>query len=347
MKICIYTSSFYPIIGGIENFVYLLGKEFVKLGAKVTVLTDTKKKTKNNFPFTLIRTNSFLSKIKVFKENEIILCNNFSFKVIPAAILSKKKIFVVHHSAYHMNGCSFFSREFFISYIKTRLCFLFKNISVSKFVSNSIPVKNKIIPNVYNNNLIKRINKKKKKDFVFCGRLVSDKGTSILLKAFSKVVKKKKYSFLTIIGNGPEYKKLKKEALILNLNKNIHFTGNLSDKRKNLKLNEHYCMVVPSLWNEPFGSVALEGLATTNYVISSNKGGLPEAIENCGKLINPNEKKLSQAMLNYLKYKKFVNYKMLKNHIEKCENKLSKHQCNFIAKEYLSFFYETYFKQND
>ena len=44
MKICIYTSSFYPIIGGIENFVYLLGKEFVKLGAKVTVLTDTKKK---------------------------------------------------------------------------------------------------------------------------------------------------------------------------------------------------------------------------------------------------------------------------------------------------------------
>ncbi len=91
MKICIYTSSFYPIIGGIENFVYLLGKEFVKLGAKVTVLTDTKKKTKNNFPFTLIRTNSFLSKIKVFKENEIILCNNFSFKVIPAAILSKKK----------------------------------------------------------------------------------------------------------------------------------------------------------------------------------------------------------------------------------------------------------------
>lgn len=340
MKICIYTTSFYPFIGGIENFVYLLGKEFIKLGIKVTVVTDTKKKNKNKLPFTIIRTNNFFSKLKVFKKNDIILCNNFSFKGIPAAILSKKKIFVVHHSAYHMNGCSFFSKEFLLSYIKTRLCFLFNNISVSKFVSNSLSAKSKIIPNIYNNYAIKRMKIKKKKDFVFCGRLVSDKGTGILLKAFSKVIMKKNRSTLTIIGNGPELKKLKREATKLCLNNNIHFTGNLSDKIKNLKLNEHYCMVVPSLWNEPFGSVALEGLATTQHVISSNKGGLPEAIENCGKLINPNVKKLSQAMLNFLEYKKIINQKKLKNHIEKCEKKLSKHQCDFIAKEYLSFFSE-------
>ena len=49
MKICIYTKSFYPVIGGIENFVFLLAREIVKFKYKVTVVTDTKMEIKNRF----------------------------------------------------------------------------------------------------------------------------------------------------------------------------------------------------------------------------------------------------------------------------------------------------------
>ena len=59
MKICIYTSTFYPVVGGIENFVFLLAKEFTKFGHQVTVLTDIKKITKKKFPFKVSRTNSY------------------------------------------------------------------------------------------------------------------------------------------------------------------------------------------------------------------------------------------------------------------------------------------------
>ena len=47
MRICIYTTTFYPTIGGMETFVYLLAKEFVTFGDKVTVFTEVKNKNKD------------------------------------------------------------------------------------------------------------------------------------------------------------------------------------------------------------------------------------------------------------------------------------------------------------
>ena len=338
MKICIYTKSFYPVVGGIENFVFLLARELEKFKYKVTVVTDTKMKSKHRFAFKIARNKSFLNKINIFKRHDIILFNNFSFKVIPAALLSSKKIFIAHHTAYHKNRISFFTKEYLLSYIKTRMCFFFKNIAVSKFVSKSLPGNSKVIYNMYNNYIVKKIKIKKKKDFVFCGRLIYEKGVHVLIDAFFKIFKKNKESYLTIIGNGPEYNKLKKKASELGINNNVEFTGSLTGRSLNKKLNEHYCMVIPSQYNEPFGIVALEGLATTQFVISSNRGGLPEAIGNCGKLIEPNLKNLFLAMNSFLKYGKFNSEKKIKEHIRKCKLKLLDHECSNVAKKYINYF---------
>jgi glycosyltransferase involved in cell wall biosynthesis len=47
-------------------------------------------------------------------------------------------------------------------------------------------------------------------------------------------------------------------------------------------LNDHQIMVVPSRWDEPFGIVALEGIACGCVVVGSENGGLREAIGPCG-----------------------------------------------------------------
>ena len=67
------------------------------------------------------------------------------------------------------------------------------------------------------------------------------------------------------------------------------------------KLTEHLCMVIPSIWEEPFGIVALEGIASCDVVISSNRGGLPEAVGSCGYLVDPTVNKLSEAMISVIK----------------------------------------------
>ena len=49
-------------------------------------------------------------------------------------------------------------------------------------------------------------------------------------------------------------------------------------------MNRHQIIVVPSRWPEPFGIVALEGIACGCIAVGSEQGGLGEAIGNCGMI---------------------------------------------------------------
>ena len=55
-------------------------------------------------------------------------------------------------------------------------------------------------------------------------------------------------------------------------------------------------MVVPSIWEEPFGIVALEGIACCETVIVTNRGGLPEAVGPCGVVVDASAQALADAM---------------------------------------------------
>ena len=66
-------------------------------------------------------------------------------------------------------------------------------------------------------------------------------------------------------------------------------------------LNAHRLMVVPSRWPEPFGIVALEGIACGCVVIGSTEGGLAEAIGPCGVTFsNGDAEALAGAVQNLL-----------------------------------------------
>ena len=45
-------------------------------------------------------------------------------------------------------------------------------------------------------------------------------------------------------------------------------------------------IVIPSIWEEPFGLVAAEAMSNGTAIIASNVGGLSEVVGNCGILIN-------------------------------------------------------------
>jgi glycosyltransferase involved in cell wall biosynthesis len=47
-------------------------------------------------------------------------------------------------------------------------------------------------------------------------------------------------------------------------------------------LNRHRILVAPSRWQEPFGLVALEGIASGCVVVASSGGGLTDAVGGCG-----------------------------------------------------------------
>ena len=83
-------------------------------------------------------------------------------------------------------------------------------------------------------------------------------------------------------------------------------------KNKNFveeKMKSASIIIIPSLWQEPFGLVAAEAMSNGAAIIASNSGGIPEIIGNNGILINKiNYKKLKKALINLLSNQDERNY---------------------------------------
>ena len=129
----------------------------------------------------------------------------------------------------------------------------------------------------------------RRRDFLFLGRLVSDKGADMCIELLYQLKLKynKEYN-LSIVGEGPELEMLNNMSINYNLDNNIQFLGFLSGEELVEVLNQHKYIIVPSRWEEPFGNVVLEGMACGCIPIVSDGGGLPDAVGEAGVLFERN-----------------------------------------------------------
>lgn len=125
-------------------------------------------------------------------------------------------------------------------------------------------------------------------ELVFLGRLVSQKGCDTLIEALGELGRRHgKAPRLTVIGDGPERASLGRLAVRAGVADRVRFVGMLSGAALTDELNRHRILVVPSRYEEPFGSVALEGLACGLLPVVAERGGLVDAIGRHG-LVFPN-----------------------------------------------------------
>jgi glycosyltransferase involved in cell wall biosynthesis len=126
---------------------------------------------------------------------------------------------------------------------------------------------------------------------VFAGRLVPEKGVDVLLQAFVTVTRRLPDARLLIAGDGPERAKLVELTEKLGITTNVSFLGHLSKEKMEAQFAQAWVQVVPSLWAEPFGLVAVEAMMRGTAVIASSMGGLGEIVEHgkTGFLVPPNE----------------------------------------------------------
>ena len=86
----------------------------------------------------------------------------------------------------------------------------------------------------------------------------------------------------------------------------------VEEKMKNASI-----VVIPSIWEEPFGLVAAEAMSNGMCIIASKVGGIPEIIKDNGILIDKiNLKKLSSKIEFLIKNKKGKR-KLSKKSVEK------------------------------
>jgi glycosyltransferase involved in cell wall biosynthesis len=140
-----------------------------------------------------------------------------------------------------------------------------------------------LIPDPYDDEVFRLLPEiERKRDLIFVGRFVSDKGLPVLLEALVSLAVSGLKPTLTVIGDGPEKQAWRRMVDELALSRQVRFAGIKRGAALAEALNAHRVMVVPSLWNEPFGVVALEGMSCGCVVVGSEGGGLKQAIGPAG-----------------------------------------------------------------
>ncbi|KEY57832.1 glycosyltransferase [Serratia sp. DD3] len=114
-------------------------------------------------------------------------------------------------------------------------------------------------------------------------RLVEKKGTSTLISALHKIVKKLDGHKLVIIGEGPLYSQLSGQVSSLGLSEHIIFAGGQPHSEVMKWMRKSSMLVLPSVKaksgdSEGLGMVLLEAAATGLPIIGTRHGGIPEVV---------------------------------------------------------------------
>lgn len=184
----------------------------------------------------------------------------------PYAKLLKTPVLFTSHNAFHDLEKSIFS-------------FFDKKIYLSALSQNQVktfPMTQKI-PVVHNGIEIEKFPFEENSDnyFLFMGRLVKDKG----IDAFLELARKNKDKLFYIVGMGEPFY----EAFIskeVKENPNIKFFGMVPRETDSWfkLLSKAKALIAPANFEEPFGLVMAEAMATGTPVVAFSKGSAPEIV---------------------------------------------------------------------
>lgn len=134
-----------------------------------------------------------------------------------------------------------------------------------------------LIPNPYDDRIFFDDVSRERRDVMFVGRLVHEKGADDCIAAFA-IADLPFEARLHIVGQGPARTNLERLVSILNIGQRVIFHGGIDPEAVATLARGISVQVVPSRWEEPFGIVALESLASGCATVVAQSGGLPEAV---------------------------------------------------------------------
>ena len=279
MKILFSSYLFDPSVGGIETVSKILADKFATAGNEVHVITQSPGDQIAGANYRLTRRPSLAEIFRLLGWCDVFFQNNISLRSLIPALILRKRTMIVHQTwLQNVHGGTGWQ-----NHLKQALLRFVVNVAISRAVADRLSADSVVIGNPYDETIFRLIpNFARDKQMIFVGRLVSDKGVDLLLHALEILKSGGVPSDLTIVGSGPEEANLRKLAAELGLEAQVTFAGQKSGAELAQLLNQHLVLVVPSRWAEPFGVVALEGIACGCAVIGSQDGGLKEAIGGCG-----------------------------------------------------------------
>ena len=231
---------------------------------------------------------------------------------------------------------------------KVKAVFCVSEFIKKKFIEGLTKNKNKVF--IIHNGVERSVKyfPKKYKEIIFTGRFVPEKGVSLYVNVIKKIAKNFPDWKFRLIGSsylGSSKKQTNfAKNIVMNfqkIGKQAIFDGFISSEEVQKRMERASIIIIPSLWEEPFGLVVAEAMSNGVGIITSNVGGIPEVIRDNGIIINEiNEAKIKNALLNLLNDPKKLqalqklSWKNFKHTSELSSKKLDKHRNKLILDEF-------------
>ena len=269
---------FHPSIGGTETVSALLAEHFHRAGHRVVLATRSAAAGPERDPFEVVRRPSAARLFGLVRDADVVFHNNISLRFAWPQLLLCRPWVVAHHTWIPRRGLA--------ARVKRAVLGRAANIAISRAVAQSLPVASTIVPNPYADEVFARDEgAPRQDDLVFVGRLTNEKGVDRLLAALRLLAARGVRAGLTIVGDGPEAPALRRQAEAAGLGDSIRFAGWQVAAELVGTLNRHRVLVLPSVCEETFGVVVLEGLACGCVPLVTRSGGLPDAVGDCGVVV--------------------------------------------------------------
>ena len=285
MRILLATHAFSPQVGGLETVARVLADQFTAAGHQVTVTTRSAAGNSGitldteQFPYPVLRQPPARDLLAAVRACDVYFQHNISLQTLWPLALARRP-WVVSFQTWLTRPDGSVGWQDRVKRAALRAGW---PVAISRAMADSLPVPSALIGNPYDDRLFRRLpGVARAGDLVFLGRLVSDKGVPVLFDALAALGRDGLRPGLTVVGGGPEAANLRRKVDELGLERQVTFAGVQTGETLVRTLNAHRIMVIPSLWPEPFGVVALEGIACGCVPVGSEGGGLRDAIGPCG-----------------------------------------------------------------
>lgn len=289
MKVCILgpvqTKSYY---GGVALFDEELGIGFAKNNCDVIIATNQKdaidRQLSEKVCIKKVSKASFRSYLKTEKPNIIIASLGYA-ALLPKRSMGYIAVYFLHgffNESYY-GKCKSMVASLYQKHLIHRVNYVFANSYFTSMVNHEFfgILTDKVFhlavsESVFQQSKGSTAKDKRANSILFAGRLVSAKGTRLIIEAAKMLLDRGIEYELTIAGDGPDKNWMEEQARIFNLP--MHFPGRVSQTEiaKLYRESEVFVSLNPS---EPFGITYLEALLNNCKIVCPYTGGQVEFLQ--------------------------------------------------------------------
>ncbi|MGJ7491866.1 glycosyltransferase family 4 protein [Variovorax sp. ZT4R33] len=333
MKVLLYSHAFHPSLGGVETVSMTLAQGFVANGIDCKVVTQSEGSTPDDFGFEVVRRPGRAQARALVRWADVVLFNGASLALQPWVMLARKPFVWVHvgYQAACIDGLGWVDnapapmtpwasvrfharrtgwpralREGLKLALRrsVALCGVDRNVAITRWMDAALPLPRQ--QHIYNPFPIAQFAGADRTapefDFFYMGRIVQEKGVDVLVHAFADVLRRHGAGpRLLLIGDGGARPDIERLVAELGLSQAVVFAGKQSGAALVDWVGRGAVGVLPSVWYEPMGGVAIELMAAGKCLIVSAQGGLAECVGDAGlDFPNGDAQALANRMLQVL-----------------------------------------------